>query len=353
MTKDVLTQNQIDVLFRQSTSVERPSELVAPPAPRTTGAEAQLYDFRRPFRVSKDKLRALEAMYEQFAKSLEGWLLSRVRGSVELRLQSVEQYSFGEFILSLPTPCASYTFDIANSGGLQGVIDVGSDFAFFLVDRLFGGSGSPLIPQRSMTPIERMAVRTLVERAVHGLAEIWRDHVDLGLELSGFESIPEILRIANREDPVVVASIEVAALDRSSLVIVCLPYAVVEKFFSGSNTRRIVTAGNAAEQAANRELTELSVRAARIPVAARLPVFRIPFGRLAAIEPGAVLPTGIARTAELQLFIGTTPHFRGMPGRINGRLGVQITSRVEDPVASDTMRDGDRIPVSLSPVSRP
>lgn len=334
--KEALTQNQIDSLFRQggaAPAAESPA--ASPDAPRPSGSDAQLYDFRRPYRVSKDKLRALEAMYERFAKSLEGWLLGRVRGQVDLRLQSVEQYSFGEFVLSLPTPCAAYTFDIAHSGGLQGVIDVGSEFAFFLVDRLFGGSGAPMIPQRAMTPIERMAVRTLADRAVHHLQEVWHDHVDLTLELSGFESIPEILRAANREDPVLVANIEVAAADRTSLLVICLPYMVIEKFFSSTTTRRIVTTGDTKEQAANREQTELSLRASRVPLAARLPGFRLPLRELHTLVPGTVLNTGVPRDAALQLLVGTTPRFAGRAGRVNGRLGVQVTGRLDTPDAGD------------------
>lgn len=326
MAKEPLTQNEIDSLFRQGAA---PSPTAAVAVPRAAVAEAQLYDFRRPYRVSKDKLRALEAMYERLAKSLEGWLLGRVRGQVELRLQSVEQYSFGEFVLSLPTPCAAYTFDIARSGGLQGVIDVGSDFAYFLVDRLFGGSGTPFIAQRPMTPIERMAVRTLADRTVHQLADVWRDHVDLELQLSGFESIPEILRAANREDPVVVANVEVTASDRTSLLVMCLPYMVIEKFFSSTNTRRIITAGSADEQAANRELTETSLRASRVAVAARLPGFRLPLRDLRALSAGTVLATGIPRNCTLDVLVGAAPRFRGTAGRVNGHLGVQITGPVD------------------------
>ncbi len=329
-TKEALTQDQIDSLFRQG-SAPAAAAVAPPPA----GLDAQLYDFRRPYRVSKEKLRTLEAMYERLAKSLEGWLLGRVRGQVDLRLQSVEQYSFGEFVLSLPTPCAAYTFDILPVGGLQGVIDIGSEFAFFLVDRLFGGSGTPTIPQRPMTPIERMAVRTLAERTVHHVAEVWRDHVELELELSGFESIPEILRAANHEDPVVVANFEVTAADHTCLFVICLPYMAVEKFFSTTNTRRIVMTGSPDEQAATRELSELSLRASRVAVAARLPEFRVSMRELQSLTVGRVMPTGIARNAPLEVYVGATPRFSGTAGRVNGRIGVQIAGPIDATDPSD------------------
>ena len=37
------------------------------------GSDALPYDFRRPHRMSKERLRTLEAMYEQVVKTLEGW----------------------------------------------------------------------------------------------------------------------------------------------------------------------------------------------------------------------------------------------------------------------------------------
>ena len=43
------------------------------------------------------------------------------------------------------------------------------------------------------------------------LAEAWQDHVPLDLEVTGFESIPEIMLGANRDDPVLVATVQVTA----------------------------------------------------------------------------------------------------------------------------------------------
>ena len=295
--------------------------------------DAQAYDFRRPHRVSKERLRTLEAMYERMVKSLEGWLISRLRGQVELRLQSVEQFTFGEFTLSLPTPCATYVFDIADSGGQQGAIDVGHEFAYFIIDRLFGGSGQATIPGRQLTPVERLAVRAVVERGTQLLAEVWQDHVPLGLQVSGFESSPEILQIANREDPVLVANVEVAAGHTSSLMLICLPFSVLEKFFSGSGNRRVgEAAGTDRERDEARERTESALRATRVPIAARLPEFHLSLRELSALVPGQVLSTGIPRDAVLSVRVGDRERFRGAAGRVGRRLAVRLLDSIASPV---------------------
>jgi flagellar motor switch protein FliM len=318
-----LSQNDIDRIL-SGAAVQSP-RVVSPGA-----QEAQIYDFRRPHRVSKERLRTLEAMYERLVKSLEGWLIGRVRGGLEMRLQSVEQFSFGEFTLSLPMPCASYIFDLADSGGQQGVIDFGHEFAFFVVDRLFGGDGETHNPNRAMTPIERLAVRVVAEKVLHLVVEVWHDHVELAAALTGFESVPEILQAANRDDPVLVANIEVNAGGVSSLLLICLPFAVLDKFFATTGTRKISTiTGSEKEREATRELTETSLRAAKVPISAQLPQFRMTMAELANLQVGRVLTTGIGRDSDIHITVAGQDRFRASAGRAGRRLAVRIHDSVQ------------------------
>ncbi|HET8653999.1 MAG TPA: FliM/FliN family flagellar motor switch protein [Longimicrobiaceae bacterium] len=333
MASGTLSQNEIDRLLG------RAGGIVEPVAPRRSEPDVQLYDFRRPHRVSKERLRTLEAMYEQLVKTLEGWLIGRVRGQLELRLQSVEQFSFGEFILSLPTPCASYLVDIGDSGGQQGIIDFGQEFASFLVDRLFGGSGPPRVLDRALTPIERMAVRVVAERITALVEEAWKDHVPLSLDLAGFESIPEILLGANRDDPVLVATVEVVSAGTSSLLIVCLPFVVLEKFFSSSRDQKVNRRAGPS-LASDRGVAEAVLRGTSVQLAARLPEFRLPMRELAALSVGGVLSTGIARDSELVVTLNGQPRFLATAGRIGRRLALQITADLHPEGAGETPQQG-------------
>ena len=330
MSSETLSQNEIDALLGGSRSA-------MPTAPtRDSFTDVQLYDFRRPHRVSKEKLRTLEAMYERFAKSLEGWLLGRVRGNIQLTLQSVEQFSFGEFTLSLATPCASYIFDVVDSGGQQGVVDFGHEFAYFLIDRLFGGSETPSIPDRSLSPIERMVVKSIGDRVVTLLSEVWQDYIELDFRLSGFESIPEILRAANREDPVLVANIEVVAADTSSLLLVCLPFGVLEKFFAGGSERKVTYVGSSREQEENRTRAEHSLKGTQVPVDARLGEFRLSVKEIVSLSVGSVVATGVPRSAPIVVRVGGQKRFEASAGRVGGSLAVRLLDELAPAPESHT-----------------
>jgi flagellar motor switch protein FliM len=286
--------------------------------------DVQVYDFRRPHRVSRERLRTLEAMNERLVKSFEGWLVARVRDTIELSLQSVEQISFGEFLLSLPVPCSSFIVDIKH--GQQGVVDFGREFSYFLVDRLFGGGGSaPAIPDRALTPLERMAIRVVGDRLLSLVAEVWQEQVPLELNISGFETIPEIIQAAGREDPVLVVNIAATFTGASSLISICLPLSVLEKFFVAGAARQQRAIGSEKEREDTRAITENTLRRTRVPVAARLPDFRLSMRDVLALQEGSVLSTGIPTDAKLQVLVGSQARFLGGAGKVGRSRAVRIT----------------------------
>lgn len=335
MASETLSQNEIDLLLGgggAATAVE----------PRASSKDIELYDFRRPRHVSKERLRTLEAMYERLVKSLEAWLVGRVRRQIELRLHSVEQFSFGEFTLSLPTPCASFGFDILNVPGEKGVIDVGQEFAYLLIDRFFGGGGQPATMHRALTPIERLTVRIVVERIAALLAETWQDVVELQLDLTTFESFPEMVQGTSREAPVLVANIEVAAGSQNSMLLLCLPLSVLDKFFASSDQQRVKEmTGSEQERRMTREIAEASLRATRVDVAARLPAFRLPMRSLLDMQPGGIVPTGIAANSALEVHVGGQFRHRASAGRIGRKLAVRLTEH--------SVADGADAPTSFLP----
>jgi len=331
MANDTLNQSQIDRLLGgaggSSLDMAMSGRRPAPPQ-----VEVQRYDFRRPHRISKERLRTIEAMYERMVKNMESYLMSRVRGQVEVRLQSVEQFSFGEFTLSLPTPCCSYVVDINGANGLQGVIDFGTDFAFFLVDRLFGGGSAPTVMSRPLTSLEQDAVRIVAERTAAIVRDVWAEVMPLELAVTGFEAAPEILQVCAREDPVLVANIEVTATNTSSLIMVCLPFASLEDYFTTADTRRVSsTARSNEELLAQRRQAETSLRKTTVPVAARLPEFRLSMKDLAQLAPGSVINTGLSANSLLSITVSGQPRLVATAGRTGGKLAARIADgRISD-----------------------
>jgi flagellar motor switch protein FliM len=328
MSSEIFSQSDIDALLGgDMATAARTASL-----PERKRSDVQLYDFRRPHRVSKDKLRALEAMYERLAKSLESWMIGRLLGQTEITLQSVEQLSYGEFQLSLMSPCASYLLDVNDSGGQQCVIDIGLETAFYVVDRLFGGSATPVVPERGLTKIERRAVQILVERLQRLLEELWSDHVSLKLSLSGFESVPEILQAGNREDPALVANLQIKTGGTVGLIGICMPFVALEKFFSRQGNGRIKNPGGSTREIeVARHHTEGLLRETHLSVSARLPEFHLTMREVAALDAGSVVMTGVPCDSEIEVWVSGEPRMTARPGRAGRQLALQVVKSVSMP----------------------
>ena len=320
MASEQLSQSDIDALLGGGGAAAAPRI-----EPAAAQAPAELYDFRRPRHVSKERLRTLEAMYERLVKSLEAWLIGRVRKQVELRLQSVEQFSFGEFTLSLPTPCASFGFDILNIEGQQGVIDIGHEFAYLLVDRFFGGGGQPASMHRALTPIERLAVRTVVERIGVLLAERGRTTSNSSLKSRPSSRSRTWSRGNGPLDPVLVANIEVAIGDEilhaSALPPARRPRQVLLVGRAAAHPRN--RTGSEPERQATRRLTETALTP-RTPMSRR--ACRHSSCRCATCSAcaGQRATTGLALDTPLELHIGGQQRFTASAGRLGSTMAVRL-----------------------------
>ncbi|GAH60406.1 unnamed protein product, partial [marine sediment metagenome] len=65
---------------------------------------AVVYDFKRRTKISKDRIRTLELLHENFIRIYTVKLANYLRTMVELNIISVDQLTYAEFIASLSEP---------------------------------------------------------------------------------------------------------------------------------------------------------------------------------------------------------------------------------------------------------
>ena len=322
---DSLTQKDIDSLLKGSGNA--PSG-----AGRKRGAVDVIpYNFLRPPRIAGDRQASIEAVYGRFALSLQSLLSSRLRTPTDVIVSSVEQATLAEFIFSLASPCAAFVMDLGDKTASEGVIDLGTDFSYYLIDRLFGGPGEVGDMKRALTSLEQQVLKGIVERTNRILAESWGDLVPMSPGFSKFEATPEALQITGRDDNVLVANIEVRSGSFASLMTICLPLHALEAFLQEKTDRVTRNAGVTDEQraATNRALEE-GIKGALIEVTARFPTFRLRTKDLSELKEGAVIHTGFATDVPLELRVSDRTRFRGTIGQAHGFTALKITRTVED-----------------------
>src|SRR5262245_63747156 len=154
MSGDVLSQAEVESLLKAMDG--RDVEVVADAATSRVKHREKIspYDFKRPERVGKEQMRSLQTMHEAFGRNFGASLSALLRTIVEMKLTSVDQLTYSEFVFSLENPTC---FNLINAAPLEGqlILDINLSLLFPIIDRMLGG-GTDMTPptRRPLTEIE-------------------------------------------------------------------------------------------------------------------------------------------------------------------------------------------------------
>ena len=229
----MLDQNEVDALLAAVDSGDIQEEssdarVFSRHRRNAQASEVRAYDFKRPERVSKDQMMALETLHEAFARNFGASLSGFMRTIVEVRVATCEQMTYGEFIGALPNPTS---FNLVQADKLEGQIclEISPLIIYPIIDRLLGGTNQDLfIPQRPMTPIENRLISNVINRGLIALGEAWESVVALKFSTLAQESNPQLVQIVPPNEVVMVIGLEVRMGARTGTMNLCIPYNVIE-----------------------------------------------------------------------------------------------------------------------------
>ena len=91
-----------------------------------------------PERVGKEQMRALQTLHEGFGRNFGAALSALLRSIVEVKLTSVDQLTYSEFVFSLENPTC---FNLLKAEPLEGnlILDINPSILYPIIDRLLGG----------------------------------------------------------------------------------------------------------------------------------------------------------------------------------------------------------------------
>lgn len=222
--QDILSQEEIDLLIRAASEpaldLDRDSD--------EGSADDPLYDFSRPNKFSKEHIRALHRIHEQFCRTYTGYMSAKLRHRVDVKVHTIEQILFGDFVRSLPNPSVLSVYKVHPLEGYA-IVQFTPDIAFLLHDRLCGGDGIPMRRSRSLTDIEIAVLKRQALSVFSSLlSDAWRDVSELEFELDYMESNPQFLQIAAERDAVALITMRFSLNETSDMISICLPHRTLE-----------------------------------------------------------------------------------------------------------------------------
>jgi flagellar motor switch protein FliM len=332
---DVLDQTEVDALLA-AVDAGQVQQQDAPP-PQVFGSnginqvEVQVYDFKRPERVSKDQMRALEALHEGFGRNLGAALSGYLRTIIEVSVAHIEQLTYSEFIHSLPNPTC---FNLLKAEQLDGqlCLEISPLIIYPIIDRLLGGSNADLfIPQRPLTQIEQRLVQRITDRATHHLSEAWTNLTPTTFSVQDFESNPQLVQIVPPNETVVVVGFELKMGNRAGTMSLCIPYNVIEPIMgvlAAQNWFSYQKKGAVEDYV--RKLKG-SVSNAPVEVRAFLASTTIRVSELLSLQVGDVITTTKTCERDVVVQVEGKNKFFGQVGQFRGSKAIRFTRRMQMP----------------------
>lgn len=97
---EFLSQDEIDALLDIAEQGEELPEAEKVVVPKEKNYS--IYDFKKPNRISNDQFKAFNNLHDKMLRDLITDVSAMLRKIVDIKLYSIEQMTYGEFILSIP-----------------------------------------------------------------------------------------------------------------------------------------------------------------------------------------------------------------------------------------------------------
>ena len=323
---DILSQEEIDALLDvvedEGDDVLEGSEDNLAPQRQVT-----LYDFKRPNRVSKEQLRAFRGVHDKMARSLASQISSIMRSIVEIQLHSVDQMTYGEFLMSLPNPTSFNVFSVKPLEG-SGVIEINPSIAFPMLDRLLGGKGEPFDVTREFSDIELSLFETILRVMMSTLKEAWGPVMDVYPTIESKESSPNVVQIVAQNEIVVMVVMEIIIGQSSGMMNICYPVISLEPILPKLASRDLMLNETSTKKSRNTELQVL-LGGAKVNLEANLGNAELAMRDILELKTGDIVRLSNAADDNVTLRIDGKERFRGTIGLRRFRKSIQINEIID------------------------
>ena len=322
---DVLSQSEIDNLLAALSS----GELDAEEMKENSDKQVKNYDFARPSKFSKDHLRTLEIIFENYGRLLSTNLPAYFRKSVQVEVMNSEAITYSEFANALSNPVI---LGIVNFAPLEGniIMEVADNLGYAIVDRMLGGGGQPLEKSRDFTEIELIILERVLNTCTNLLIEPWQSVVDIKPRLEKIETNSQFAQIISPSEMTSIITMNIQIGNVEGLMNICIPYTCVESVIDKLNTKYWYSTMQVKDDGIYQEAIESVISKAKIPIRALLGKSSISVNDFVNLQQGDIIRLDTKVDDELDIYVGNIKKFTALPGAFQDTYAVRVTSVIRE-----------------------
>lgn len=319
---EILCQDEINAL---QTAYESLNSTGAGSLSDGRSKEVRLYNFSKPDRVSKDRLKVLNQIHADFAGSLSAMLSGLYQTGIQVDSVGIDQILYSEYMASIPSRTLFVEVSMTPLNA-NFFIEVNSEIIGSWVDYLCGAplvlSGKP----SNFSSIDLAVSRKMLKTFLDAYAEGWAGFIDLQPEIRRFIDSDSSEDILLPSETVLACAFDIHNGNSTGKITICVPSAGIEalqKILTASPNPRIA---NIRHDSSSSDSLKSTLSSVSLPGRVVLGKTKISFSDAMNLEIGDVIKTGSKSDLPIEMQVGDNRMFYCRPGIKGGHLSVVISS---------------------------
>ncbi|MCD6293483.1 MAG: flagellar motor switch protein FliM, partial [Deltaproteobacteria bacterium] len=228
MGQQILSQEEVDALLTSVASGEVELESPGEAEAKDPKADLPVYDLTAQNIMMREQFDVLDEVHDRFSNALRNYMGSTLGVSVDIELASTEMVKFGEFMEGLAGRTSFHTFRMDPLVG-SALLAIEGGLVFFLIDRMFGGTGTGGVKQeRDFTMLEQRVMRKFAEDVLKDLEKAWGLVLPMEITIGKSETRQQFVRLVSPSDLVIIVMTAVSLDEFSANMLLCVPYLLLE-----------------------------------------------------------------------------------------------------------------------------
>ncbi len=337
---EILSQSQIDELLNAMAgggdAFEAAKTEVAPQD------NWKKYDFSSPKKFTKDRLKQLKGVYDNYARLISLQLNGFLRTVCEAEVYNIEEQRYIEFSNMLTENDVMMLLDVKVPGehvAMPMLFHVSQKLMVDMIDRTLGGAGTDEVIDASYTytEIELVLYGKIMEYVLAATDSAWANYVQLSLEGQHIEQNPGLFQEISLDEPVVIVLVNMRVGDVEGNITICVPGMLLTSAFAQTDKRKPTDMPEFAGDT-TRETIMTSLSNSPLEMVAKLGSATLNLSDVYQMKVGDVIDLNQSSDTDVTLYVQEQPWFEGKLGNYQRNAAVQIERRltVEEALAEPT-----------------
>lgn len=328
---DVLSQSQIDALLSSLQNEEAGVEETAPKEPELTYKK---YDFYSPKKYTKEKLKMLRSIYDNYARIATSQVNGLFRVASEVEVVGVEEeryYEFGNALNESDVITLARITLQDDSKNPPMLFHIAPALMGAMIDRMLGGNGSAYTEvSYTYTEIELALYARIIRYFINITKDVWASYIKFSSEFERVEENPSMFQGINVDETVVIVMINITLGDIQGVMNICIPDTLLFNIFDIiEKTKHLADKDNSIQRRTNREEILGSIKDSQMTVKAELGKARVNLDDIYNLHVGDVINLNKPQDSDVALQVAGQHWFNGQLGVYNKNIAVKISERTE------------------------